>query len=570
MINQKYHSIRIKFIIYLSITLLPIIAGIILIYFQGSSKILQTTTSNIEKRQDNIKASLEESLTSLYDFQMDYTVNNDINYLIDIAPTLTTEEFYMNIDDIMQQIEFVENNNVWIQEIRINIPSLNISIRSHSLTNYVSKTDQDIINTQSKGAPSFFTKEGVFCISSYWPDSENHVKYNIVCELNNGTLEKFIKPYETDSIMVFENVTNSMLASSIPLSQDIVDRISSIDSSHYDQKMFKNDGYYIYRQNFFYEQLTLYSVFSENSVLSQIEPYRNVFLITLLLSVILIAIYTRLFSKLINEPIQLLLQAFRSFKNESPVFFEIPPYNKNNEFKVLFDGYQQMLIRLNRYIQENYNQKILVQQMHLRQLQAQIDPHFLYNCFTNIYSLAQLDDCESVQVLSKNLSKFYQYAMENQKDVVTLQEEYEFCLLYTEIQNIRFEDKITTEISPLPEGIDQISIPRFIIQPIVENAYKHADFSNTDLGTGLIRVSVKYSDHIIEISVDDNGNSVTAESVDHINELLETEPKGNVRNGLYNVQKRIRLFYKNESHLEVSLSSLGGLCVRIIIVVSDH
>ena len=143
------------------------------------------------------------------------------------------------------------------------------------------------------------------------------------------------------------------------------------------------------------------------------------------------------------------------------------------EFQLLSDGFSTMLGRIRKLIDENYRQKILVQQMELKQLHAKVNPHFLHNSLLNIRAMAQLQDYEGIEDMTEKLSKFYLYATRTHREIVAAREEYEYTQLYIDIQSVRFGERIQAHVEPLPEDCAEVGMPRFILQNLVENAYKY-------------------------------------------------------------------------------------------------
>ena len=114
-----------------------------------------------------------------------------------------------------------------------------------------------------------------------------------------------------------------------------------------------------------------------------------------------------------------------------------------------------------------------MQNIELKQLQSQINPHFLYNSFFNIYRLAKDEDYENLTCFTQYLGSYYQYITRSASDEVSLLDEYNHAKTYCNIQQMRFHNRLELKMAPLPEAFAGYRVPRLIMQPIIENAFEH-------------------------------------------------------------------------------------------------
>lgn len=240
--------------------------------------------------------------------------------------------------------------------------------------------------------------------------------------------------------------------------------------------------------------------------------------------------------------------------------------NYPNEFVSLFNAFNTMSLSLNSYIEKTYLQEILLKNSEFKQLQAYINPHFLYNSFANLNQLCKLEDYESVKFLSKELSLYYMYVTKNNESLVYLEEEYEFVKNYLNIQKVRYKNRVKIELCTLDNEIKKVKVPKLIIQPLIENSYKYVFESMAD--QGIIKIDVKKIDNDILITVEDNGNTMTMKKIEELNELLSLKDIKVEKTGLINVCKRIELLYGDNSSYKLSLGELGGLKVELKIKVN--
>ena len=190
-------------------------------------------------------------------------------------------------------------------------------------------------------------------------------------------------------------------------------------------------------------------------------------------------------------------------------------------------------------------------QSQLEALKMQVHPHFLFNTLHSISALLS-KDTEAARKMITRLGDFLRLTLENSGTMeVTLQQELEFLNGYLEIERIRFQDRLTTNIRVDPEVLD-VRVPNLILQPIVENAMRHA-IGNSKAG----RVEVTAAPHngVVRIEVKDNGPGIDAEK------LLESRRGKGL--GLANTQARLAGLYGTAARFEMLNNPTGGLVVAL-------
>lgn len=268
--------------------------------------------------------------------------------------------------------------------------------------------------------------------------------------------------------------------------------------------------------------------------------------------------------RLIRRPLIKLIDAFKNAKNGDMRVIEETDYE---DFGYLYKSYNEMATHLNSLIKEVYQQKLLIQKAEFKQLQAQINPHFLYNSFFMMHRMIIQGLQEEAAQVSAELGRYFMYITRNSRDSVTLKDEYEHAKIYSNIQSMRFQGRIETEFGELPEGFEQFQVPRLILQPIIENAYNYG--LENKISGGLLRVQFIPSKNNIEIAIEDNGEHLSDERLESMQKDLEQSPmllESAETTGLLNIYNRIQTFYKNGSVLLVSRSNLGGMKVTMQLI----
>jgi two-component system LytT family sensor kinase len=190
-------------------------------------------------------------------------------------------------------------------------------------------------------------------------------------------------------------------------------------------------------------------------------------------------------------------------------------------------------------------------QSQLEALKMQVHPHFLFNTLHSISALLSRDT-EGARKMITRLGDFLRLTLENSGSMeVTLQQEIEFLHGYLEIERIRFQDRLTTDIKVDPEVLD-VRVPNLILQPIVENAMRHAVGNST---SGRVEITAAPRNGVVRIEVKDNGPGI------RLDRTLDA-PRGRGL-GLANTRARLAGLYGEAASFELTNDPAGGLVVAL-------
>ena len=195
-------------------------------------------------------------------------------------------------------------------------------------------------------------------------------------------------------------------------------------------------------------------------------------------------------------------------------------------------------------------------------LQAQINPHFLYNTLDAIEESAQNGEEGQVVSMVHSLSDFFRFSLSKGKDIVSVREELQHVKSYLEIQQIRYKDILTYELN-VTKDIYDYSIPKITIQPLVENALYHG-IKNRRGGGRIIITGVENKNDIV-IQIRDNGIGMDAERLNEVRQALSdnSSPVKSVVYGLYNVNERIRLNFGDDYGVKITSEFGEGTTVLV-------
>ena len=284
----------------------------------------------------------------------------------------------------------------------------------------------------------------------------------------------------------------------------------------------------------------------------------------LLLSVAILIGY--ILSRRMTRPINRLHMAMKQVEhgNLQPVNGED---GRRDDIGMLIKSFNHMIERLQESINKEYIAKMNQKKIELKMLQAQINPHFLYNTLSLISSIAEIEGVPQITRVTKNLSDMFRYNIK-QKNIVKIREELEQINNYISIQQMRFPNKISLEAT-VDEALYNCSIIKFLLQPLVENAVYHG-IEKLD-GQGEIGVSVESEGENLLLSVCDNGRGMDERQTAELNKDLEGQNEqfvfgeSQMSLGLRNVHYRIRTYYGEQYGLKVSSTIGVGTRVQICI-----
>lgn len=229
--------------------------------------------------------------------------------------------------------------------------------------------------------------------------------------------------------------------------------------------------------------------------------------------------------------------------------------NTGDETQMLSDGFNEMLDTIENLISNIREEQKAKRKFELALLQSQIKPHFLYNTLDTIYALIYIQKYEDAIKTTKSLVEFYRLALSSGAEIITIESEIKCIGDYLSIQALRFSDEFSYSVS-LPDEILPYSIPKLLIQPIVENAIYHGLRENES--KGLLSITATHDDSSIFIKVSDNGVGMDEQTVSRI---LSYEKQGSF--GLKNSNDRIRLYFGSEYGISISSSPGEGTDVII-------
>lgn len=256
------------------------------------------------------------------------------------------------------------------------------------------------------------------------------------------------------------------------------------------------------------------------------------------------------------KPIKKLSQTMRSINGVNGNLIVRSNIKSDDEIGVLSDNFNYMLERINSLFQEVLEEQGMKKDAEYKALQAQINPHFLYNTLNTIRWMAIIQKADNIKDMVEVLGRLIRYSFKHTGTFVKIREELSSLQDYVYIQQIRYKDKFKVEYS-IEEGVLDVPCVKFIMQPILENAIFHG--VEPKEGHSVIHISVREQDDLIHISIRDNGIGMTEEQIKHI--FAESSPVHGI--GLSNVDERIKLTYGMQYGIKMESRPGEYTCVII-------
>lgn len=299
---------------------------------------------------------------------------------------------------------------------------------------------------------------------------------------------------------------------------------------------------------------------------SAVKAGYQIIILLAIISVIVCLIVANRMSNYVAKPIATLAAGMRRFrKGDFDARIEL---DREDEFEQLAVGFNKMTTQLKDTMEERVAAERKVNETRIEMMQAQLNPHFLYNTLDTIKWVAKVNQVPEVATMSASLAGILRTSI-SQTQFVRLSEEIKLIENYCDIQRIRFDDRFDITID-IPEHVMQAIIPKLILQPIIENAIIHGmdEMDNGHIYVAAIREKgTEGKPDLLKISVQDNGKGISDEMLTALNNDDPETLKGHL--GLNNVNTIIRLYYGKEYGVMAVRPSEGGTIMIVTIPYSE-
>lgn len=273
-------------------------------------------------------------------------------------------------------------------------------------------------------------------------------------------------------------------------------------------------------------------------LLSKSRQAQSVYVLTAIILVIVALLFSRFMARSITLPIQKLRDSMKKVQEGDFSVSDVVVDSKN-EIGSLTKSFDVMTHRIHELMEQNVHEQEEKRKSELKALQSQINPHFLYNTLDSIIWMAEGKKNEEVVLMTASLARLLRQSISNEDEVVSIANEVEYARGYLTIQKMRYKDKLEFQIE-VDSSILYIPLIKLVLQPIIENAIYHGLKYKESKGLLIVKGFMKDGNAVLQVI--DDGVGMDEETLAHIYDKHKVNYHSNGV-GVYNVQKRLKLYY---------------------------
>ncbi len=524
--KYKFNSVFLRYVI--------IFFVIISITFSALGAFLITSvtykkTEDEKKRNAFFKWELENIINSSF-MSHNELLNNENLFNILSKHDFNDKDFIKSYDIIRNNFEFYGMQADSLYSIYLYSPAnsyvyvMTHSVAASDFTEYFS--EMDIFNTyiRKKQSPQFHKvmHDTSYSYVSYvyeiqkCDETLGYFSYNL-------SLDYLAKKHEFPIALVNAESEKMLYYSNASETPKYRDLEKYLTDDNYCYKLSNSDLYLVFEPQ--------YSLFTTSNIVPM--------LIILLAAILISAMLSYMFSMMLYHNIEKICDLVSSpFDEESG-----DDCSKTNEFTYIISQFRKMATQAQSLNVDLTNKTFLLKKAQASALQYQISPHFLLNTLNliNSISISEAKRDTKVTVVVELLSKILYTTLNTNEIICPLSEEIRYTKDYVEIQRMKYYNfDVAWNIS---EEDTERSIVKFTLQPIIENAI-HYGISNAD--DGFISISAKSENGVFKITVENNGNIITEQKANEVNEKIQSETQPKTSLGLWNTNRRIKLMFGDE------------------------
>ena len=591
-ISEWYGDLKLQSKFTLALTLIVVIPAILVAVFFYSQLYDMVVSNTIRKEQEISSKTaplIEETVSQVTDAYDEFAslpffktlFHNPVSTPLDsLTHTADADEFRTRTAAI------ADGDPVTDIHIYIQLPASQNSL-------FASENTSDIFLplSQARGTYWYGIFQGshateLFCPPFYLgtKEKENYGDLAYIRKISinyyNDVFDAYVVLYYSSSS--FEKILSDNLALSGSVSYIINDRNSTVASSNdslsgiywlnYDsiEDAFMSSNNFV-EQNILGETVYagFYSITEPKWYMVTILPSKPLItqsnqlilqLLAIYLAILIFAIILANFlARSITNRLSSVIMQMKKVRQGPPVPMESP--QAHDEIGDLIDTYNYMTRKMNELIQKQAKASEDLRIAEFNSLQAQINPHFLYNTMDMINWQALQGHTAEVSTAVQNLSKFYKLTLSRKKGISTIEREEEHVSIYISLQNMRYHDSIDF-ISDIPDELMEYQIPKLTLQPVVENAILHGILEKeTKSGTIVLTGWLEDTDVVLLIS--DDGVGISPDKMPTILSGTGQSSSGGTNIAIYNTHRRLQILYGQKYGLTYTSTPGQGTEVQI-------
>ncbi|MGE7605856.1 cache domain-containing sensor histidine kinase [Peribacillus frigoritolerans] len=356
-----------------------------------------------------------------------------------------------------------------------------------------------------------------------------------------------------DEEIVYRSDLNELKKHSFP---------KGINESGYEIMNVDGKDYLVAFQDSGFSNLTYYRFLPYETITEQTTIIKHWMVLYLFFMILLTIFLSRRAASALSKPLEGLTEKMKQVQEGrfEPSEFREEKYS-NDEVGQLHKDFQTMINKINILIKENYEKQLMIKETEYKALQAQINPHFLYNTLDSINWIAKINKQPKIYIMVEALGNMMRNIISKKAPLISIKEELQIVENYITIQKYRYQERLHFTLNSLTD-IEHYLIPKLSIQPIVENAIQHG-VEVSELGCSITVNIYTLDNENLHIVVEDNGPGMNQGTIPSIFKG-EIKPKG-TGIGLRNINDRIKLMFG--SSYGIQMESEKGKGTRVIITL---
>ena len=574
-VSSQLGSILFKILALFMIVMVPVYVLGMTIYLWGYREMHNQVVSSALSQVTLYAMTLNAEIERIQNLQFECINDDDILYLANVYKILDNFERAQYMLRVQRRLQIVRSSSECIESIVLHLPRIDKTITPDRVGPLDPDWENVVTNLKSASRSGIvYGSDGNMFMNIQYPVIPREGRQPILVMeimLSNRNIQEILKGFglADDSELFFANIAYNFALSDKRTGELPIEFITAVEERPSGTKSVLYQGKqteitYVYSQ-----KLDTYfiSAAPTSNVFAITQQYRFIFIGFTLISIMLMVAFAYFIRSWVHNPVRKLVNAFKELRTGN--FHTSIAHQRHDEFGYLYQSFNKTMANLNDLIQQVYTQKINAQRAELKQLQSQINPHFLYNSFYNIYRMAMVDDTKSIAAFANYLGQYYQYITRNSADEVTMAQEIEHAKIYLNIQGMRYNRKVSIQVGDNPLSFTSYNVPRLIIQPLIENAFEHGlqDVEKPSISMQFFEDSQSYG-----VIVEDNGTGMEPAVLQQLEIKMDDMDAKIETSALINTHRRLKYRFGDQSGLSFSSGPEKGFQVRLTIIKrrDDH
>lgn len=529
--------------------------------YSEAAQVLNLSTSGIESDLKRIEkmsyniisdSKVQEYVGVIKNSELPFERNEKMGLLI------TTLSSYANSENNVSSIHFISTEG---EQYRISTAAFDIDdgIKDSLVQRARMQEGANVIFVPGNEDKSVFVARAILATPGLSLDYMGTViiRFNI-----NKVIQQYMASSPKSSSQLIILADGKTLYSSRPLADLDNSLFVLSDSTGYAVREVKGEKLLITHHVSAYSGWDYISAIQYEQIFNRIIFMRSMIILLFLMISILTVLISMRFARNLTRPLELLTLKMKQVeRGDFEIHGEdIAEYPRRDEIGQLHKDFGIMIQKIDTLIKDDFIKKIIIKDAQIKALQAQINPHFLYNTLESINWMAKLNHQKNISLMVESLGNLLRAAISNKERVVSLEEELKLLESYVTIQKIRYEERLDFCLN-VGENLQKFSIPKLTLQPIVENSIKYG--LENMIGTCKICVKAFEKEDVLELVIEDNGPGIPPDILERL-KSGEIMPKG-LGIGLRNIDDRIKMIFGDKYGIEVESTPGQGTRVGVLL-----